>query len=82
MNPRMSMFALALPGLLSAAAAVAADDAFAKDLKATIALQGQPCDKIVSSTRNSDSDYTAACHDGNRYHVFVDASGRVVVKKL
>jgi hypothetical protein len=60
----------------------AAEDPAFKDLTATIVLQGLPCDKVVSATRNSDSDYTAACQDGNRYHVFVDASGRVVVKKL
>ena len=68
--------------LLTPLAAVAADDAFARDLGATIALQGQPCDKVVNSKRNGDSDYVASCHDGNRYHIFLDASGRVVVKKL
>ena len=61
---------------------LAADDAIGKDLKATIALQGHPCDQIVSSQRNADSDYTASCKDGNRYHVFVNAQGRVVVQKL
>ena len=52
------------------------------DLKATIALNGFPCDKVVDSKRNADSDYTATCKDGNRYRVYVDAGGRVVVKKL
>jgi hypothetical protein len=62
---------------------MAADDAsMGKDLAATIALQGLPCDKVVDAKRNGDSDYTATCKDGNRYHVFVDPSGRVVVKKL
>jgi hypothetical protein len=61
----------------------AADDpAFDRDLKATIALQGLPCDQLVSSKRNGDSDYTAVCKDGNRYHVYVNAQGRVVVQKL
>jgi hypothetical protein len=32
--------------------------------------------------RNADSDYAATCKDGNRYHVFVNAQGRVVVQKL
>jgi hypothetical protein len=81
MNPRISLLAVPLLGL-AAATAQAADAGFAKDLKATIALQGLPCDQVVSSTRNSDSDYNAVCKDGNRYHVFVDANGRVVVKKL
>lgn len=52
------------------------------DLKATIALQGLPCDQVIDSKRNADSDYTATCKDGNRYHIFVDKTGRVVVKKL
>jgi hypothetical protein len=60
----------------------AADASFAKDLKATIALQGKPCDQVVSSTRNGDSDYVASCKDGNRYHVYVNAQGRVVVDKV
>ena len=60
----------------------AAEPAMGKDLAATIALQGMPCDKVVSATRNGDSDYTATCKDGNRYHVFVDSKGRVVVQKL
>ena len=59
-----------------------AAESIGKDLKATIALQGQPCDAVLKSQRNGDSDYTATCKDGNRYHVFIDAKGRVVVKKL
>jgi len=53
-----------------------------EDLKATIALHGYPCDQVVDSKRNADSDYTATCKDGNRYHIFVDPTGRVIVKKL
>lgn len=60
----------------------AEDTSFGKDLTATIVLHGLPCDAVVDAKRNGDSDYTATCRDGNRYHVFVDASGRVVVKKL
>lgn len=60
----------------------AADASIGKDLGATIALQGMPCDKVVEAKRNGDSDYTATCKDGNRYHVFVDSNGRVVVQKL
>jgi hypothetical protein len=52
------------------------------DLKATIALQGMPCDSVTDSKRNADSDYSVTCKDGNRYHVFVNAQGRVVVQKL
>jgi hypothetical protein len=60
----------------------AADDPFSKDLKATIALQGQTCDQIVDAKRNGDSDYNATCKDGNKYRVYVNAQGRVIVQKL
>lgn len=73
--------ALAIAGA-SWSIAGAEDAAMGKDLAATIALQGLPCDKVVQSQRNGDSDYTATCQNGNRYHVYVDSSGRVVVKKL
>ena len=72
--------ALALVGSMAASAAEGPSPG--QDLKATIALQGFPCDRVVDSKRNGDSDYTATCKDGNRYHIFVDPSGRVVVKKL
>ncbi len=60
----------------------AEESSLGKDLTATIALQGLPCDKVIDAKRNGDSDYTATCRNGNRYHVFVDSSGRVMVKKL
>ncbi len=72
--------------LLAALASVrllgAEESAFGKDLKATIALHGMPCDQVLNAKRNGDSDYTAICKDGNRYHVFVNAQGRVVVQPL
>ena len=82
MSPRSHVPAFALMALFAAANAPAAEDpSFAKDLMATIALHGMPCDKVVDVKRNGDSDYSASCKDGNRYHVFVDETGRVVVKK-
>ena len=73
----------AAAALLAAAASFGAEDAsFSNDLKATIALQGMPCDQIIEAKRNGDSDYTASCKDGNRYHVFFNPKGRVVVQKL
>jgi len=79
MRPRT--FALVLTAVLGSMPLLAADD-LGKDLGATIALHGMPCDKVIDMKRNADSDYTASCKDGNRYHVFVDSNGRVVVKKL
>jgi hypothetical protein len=57
------------------------DVSIAKDLTAVIALQGLPCGKVVSVTQQGEDDYVASCEDGNRYRVFVNADGRVVVDK-
>jgi hypothetical protein len=67
---------------LVGSSAVSADDTLGNDLKVTIVLHGYPCDQIASSKRNADSDYTVSCKDGNRYHVFVNPQGRVIVEKL
>jgi hypothetical protein len=72
--------------LISSAGALLGSSLYAadigNDLKATIVLQGLACDQVVQQTRNGDSDYNVSCKDGNRYHVFVNAQGRVVVQKL
>jgi len=83
MNQRLNVLAAATLGLVCASFNASADDAaFGKDLKVTIALQGMPCDEVVGSKRNADSDYNVTCKDGNRYHVFVNAQGRVIVQKM
>ncbi|TLZ34354.1 MAG: hypothetical protein E6K24_15050 [Gammaproteobacteria bacterium] len=83
MSHRVPVLASAIVAAFGFGGSLRAEEpAMGKDLAATIALQGMPCDKVVSATRNGDSDYTATCKNGNRYHVFVDSSGRVVVKKL
>ena len=62
--------------------ALAADDAATrKDLAAVIALQGLPCGEVVSVKTQGDNDHLATCKDGNRYHVFLNSTGRVVVEK-
>ena len=53
-----------------------------RDLAAVIALQGLPCGKVVSARKQGEDDYVASCQDGNRYRVFVNADGRVVVERL
>ena len=68
--------------LVSTLVSAADDDSFGKDLMATIALQGLPCDQVVEAKRNADSDYLATCKDGHRYHIFVNPQGRVLVEKL
>lgn len=82
MRTRLTVVFPALALLGPIAALAAGEPSAVQDLRAAIALQGFPCDQVVDSKRNGDSDYTASCKDGNRYHVFVDPSGRVVVKKL
>ena len=83
MNPISLVFAVTAAIVACAATAQAADDAaLFTDLKATIVLQGHPCDQISSTKRLGDSDYTAVCKDGNRYHIYVNTQGRVVVDKL
>lgn len=68
--------------LLAGAPRATADDASVqKDLTAVIALQGLPCGQVVSAVRRGDNDYVVSCQDGNRYRVFVNADGRVVVQK-
>jgi hypothetical protein len=83
MSLRITALVLSAAASMGSALSLAADDAsLGKDLKATIALQGMPCDQLVATKRNGDSDYTASCKDGNRYHIYVNPQGRVVVQKL
>jgi hypothetical protein len=63
------------------AANPANDVSVTKDLTAVIALQGMPCGEVVSATKRGENDYLAACKDGNRYRVFQNAEGRVIVEK-
>lgn len=84
---RRSLALVAATMISYAGTSLAAEDAasevtVAKDLTAVIALQGLPCGKVVSATEQGENDYVASCQDGNRYRVFVDAEGRVVVAKL
>ena len=82
MSPRVSVTLSIALAVLGAGHSLAADEpTLPQDMKAVIALQGQPCDKVVNVKRNADSDYLVSCQDGNRYHVFVDAKGRAVVQK-
>jgi hypothetical protein len=67
---------------LAVGSSAAADDASVrKDLTAVIALQGLPCGQVTEVRTLGDNDYIASCQDGNRYHVFVNAQGRVVAQK-
>jgi len=84
---RRSLALVAATMISYAGTPLAAEDAssevtVARDLTAVIALQGLPCGQVVSATEQGENDYVASCQDGNRYRVFVNAEGRVVVEKL
>jgi hypothetical protein len=72
---------VAMTVLFAAPALAAEDPSVLKDLTAVIALQGLPCGSVVTVVRQGDNVYVASCKDGNRYHVFVNTEGRVVVEK-
>ena len=59
----------------------AQDEALKKDLTAVVALQGLPCGEVVSVKTQAENDYAVLCKDGNKYRVYVNAAGRVVVEK-
>jgi hypothetical protein len=84
-NDRVRDLALIVATTLCAAPTLAADPAsdvsVAKDLTAVIALQGMPCGEVVSARKQGENDYIAKCRDGNRYRVFQNAAGRVIVEK-
>ena len=79
---RIRTIALALLVMAAPAFAAQQDEAaLKKDLTAVIALQGKPCGEVTSVTVLKQNDYNASCKDGNKYHVYENAKGRVVVEK-
>lgn len=83
MRARVTRIALTISTVTCfAVPSFAADDASVKkDLFTVITLQGLPCGEVVTVTTKGDNDHIASCKDGNRYHVFLNAQGRVVVEK-
>ena len=57
------------------------EEALKKDLTAVIALHGLPCGQVVAVKVQAENDYAASCQDGNKYHVYLNTAGRVVVEK-
>ena len=82
MNRRTAALAQSLLMALFAAQSFAADDeALKKDLTAVIALQGLPCGDVVEVIVQSESDFAVTCKDANKYRVYLNDAGRVVVDK-
>ncbi len=81
-NPRIAIAHALLLACLAAPSLVAQDDeALKKDLTAVIALNGMPCGEVVEATMQGKNDYLASCKDGNKYRVYENDKGRVVVDK-
>jgi hypothetical protein len=72
---------LFLAAFFAVASFAAEDEALKKDLTAVIALQGFPCGQVVSVKTQAENDYAVVCKDENKYRVYVNAAGRVVVEK-
>ena len=72
---------LVVAGLLAVPLRAQDDEALKKDLTAVIALHGLPCGQVVAVKVQAENDYAASCRDGNKYHVYLNAAGRVVVEK-
>jgi hypothetical protein len=82
----MNTLTVALSQALVVTALVAAqapedDEKLRQDLTAVIALHGLPCGEVVAVKVLAESDYAASCKDGNKYHVYLNKDGRVVVEK-
>ena len=73
-----SLFVLAL---FAAPSSAADDEALKKDLTAVIALQGLPCGEVVTVIVQAESDFAVTCKDANKYRVYLNDAGRVVVDK-
>jgi len=83
MNTRTVVLAqLLLVAAFFAVPSFAADDEeLKKDLTAVIALQGLPCGEVIAVTVQAENDYAVSCKDANKYRVYLNAQGRVVVEK-
>jgi hypothetical protein len=57
------------------------EEALKKDLTAVIALHGLPCGQVIAVKAQAENDYAASCKDGNKYRVYLNPGGRVVVEK-
>jgi len=83
MNKRTLVLAQSLfvAALFAVPSFAADDEALKKDLAAVIALQGLPCGEVIDVTEQAKDDYAVSCKDGNKYRVYMNAAGRVVVEK-
>jgi len=82
MNKRTVVLAFSLFPFAFAGSSFSQDDeALKKDLTAVIALQGLPCGEVVAVTVQAENDYAVTCKDANKYRVYLNDAGRVVIDK-
>ena len=83
MNKRIVVLtqSIILAALFAVPSLAANDEALKKDLTAVIALQGLPCGQVITVKTQAESDYTVTCKDENKYRVYLNAKGRVVIEK-
>jgi hypothetical protein len=83
MNKRILAFieTILLVAFFAAPSFAADDEALKKDLTAVIALQGFPCGEVISVKTQAENDYAVSCKDENKYRVYLNSAGRVVVEK-
>jgi hypothetical protein len=72
---------LFLLALFAAPSFAADDEALKKDLTAVIALQGLPCGEVVNVIVQAENDFAVTCKDANKYRVYLNDAGRVIVDK-
>ena len=73
---------LLVAALLAVQSSAVDEEELKKDLTAVIALQGLPCGQVVAVTVQAEDDYAVLCKDDNKYRVYLNAAGRVVVENL
>jgi len=80
-NTRIFLHSIAVAVLLAVPSLAADDEALKKDLTAVIALQSLPCVQVVTVKTQAPSDYLVTCKDENKYHIYMNDKGRVIVEK-
>ena len=78
---RLLLHSLFVAALFAVPTRAADDEALKKDLTAVIALQGLPCGQVVAVKTQAENDYAVTCKDQNKYHVYMNDKGRVIVEK-
>ncbi len=83
MNNRTALLtqSLLVAAFVVAPSLAADQETLKRDMTSVIALQGLPCGQVVAVKVNAENDYACSCKDGNRYRVYVNSAGRVVVEK-